>query len=324
VGTVGAVRTYHHLPNSGTGVARSFSESAYPELWQGHVASLVPCLYGHARIIPPIGTLKQPATSGTIGLRQYDDGGGPTSRVDESPIGDGWDSAGTQEISCTDFASWCPWSATPNSPHTYIGFAKHNNTSIAYLFENNPKLLAGTKWRGEVIYFSASSGGEANLVWCMGDDSGTSSSSNRLDYSTSSTIGGTTLALQDNQWFCFGIAIKDTSLSGGTDDLIFVVDGVKYQYGGSGKVSITAPVYTAASSVRWSWGVNASNEDLSLALFQVFDYAMTQGELEERTLDPLKMFMPFRHKVRGKAPAATRVVSIGGAFDRTSRVAYAG
>ncbi len=54
-----------HIPQPGTtGIATHADASAYPELWEQHVVSWVPCFYQHGNVFPAIQSGTEPFVQG--------------------------------------------------------------------------------------------------------------------------------------------------------------------------------------------------------------------------------------------------------------------
>jgi len=180
------------------------------------------------------------------------------------------------------------------------------------MFQNNPKALGNWKGEGFAIY----GGGAGTLEYFKGQNSSST-------YASGCRLNGWSNVLTQNKWHTVAVTLTDHS-----SELYYLALDGKYiglQTYASG--TGTNPTYTATGGVRWDWGNGGDSEDIGIALFQSFNRVMGPDELVFRTVEPLAMFWPesLRTWVDGNIiAAAERVVSIGGAFDRTSRVAYAG
>ena len=297
-----------HCPNSSTtGIARHANESAYPELWKGHLCSVVPCLFGFGRIIPTLGDPLEHKYVSIRGLRSWGING-TLIGSDMSPVGEGvnWESGGDVHTK-SGFGHLVPWSSSER-PHTYTMVirvtASAGSLTYEYLYANNPRLTFSANWKGETICFNTYT--MTPQIWAGGNTSSVVATGNSQVFTQDNTI-------VEDQWHGIAIRVNDWS----TTSISMAIDGEMYPAGSmtTGGSYSGIPVYSNGAAIRLGFDPSRTTQDLSCALFQVWDRGLTDQEMCQHTSDPTAMFFPrsLISPSLGKAPAVagTKEVFLG-------------
>ncbi len=300
-----------HLPQTGhTGIALSSEESAYPELWEGHVSSLAPCIYGHGEVFPFIGAGPAMRDSATAGLRQWAWQGSIATNHDEmSPIGYSfYTGPGAFVFVRGGHKAWVPWlhqDSDPDAPHSYVAVFKlptsHVSTTFQHLYHNVPRLFNGQTYKGEHLVFNTNT--MTPQIWAGGDTSNVISIGCNQIFTQDDT-------LIEDKWHAIAWTVHDWT---SPPDIRLAIDGRMYPAANmlqSGNYA-NDPVYCGTGGqgppLRFFHDLNKTSNDISLALLQVYGEPLSDQLMEEHTADPLKMFWPqaINRTAVSNVPAAT-------------------